>query len=323
MKRLFLIPAVFAALSGYAQNTQCNSSDPFFKFDNAGSPKEITKLGTAPEFPFLRNMASAKQFTAAMKSNRNAEGMSHLNNMLMAIGFANGAKDVSESNVSMYYMPVGTEGNMGSAGYTSAYAVLKGDASEFKSWKITSSTGCSMYVMAKCGNAFYPKTGDRTACINVPVNINTDMKEVTLNSNAQKITTTDETYVYYHKRRHKKDAVNTNNAIADEHPSTPLLLSAKSDVQTVPETYKLTVNPATNTVNVCPDSALNLTASINVEKTAEYAGYYPKSKAEYKKISKRHYMKSEKKLRKVHRKEAKIARMTGVKVNECAVATTK
>jgi len=325
MKRIILIPAVLVAISGFAQ-TQCSTDNSLFKFDNAGTtpPKTISKLGTAPEFPFLRNMANPKQVAAAIKRNdeKNTAGMTELNDMLTNIGFTNGAKDVEASNITAYYIPSGTEGNMGSAGYSTAYCKLDGDATEFKSWKITSGSGCYMYVLAKCGNAFYPNTEHKTACINVPVNLSGDMKEVTLNSSGQKVTTTDDVYVYYHRKRHRHATEHPIAEISDPYPSKPLLVSATQDVQTVPESYKVTVNPTENSVTVCPDSTLNLTANINVEKTSEYGGYYPsKDKKEYKQISKRKYKRTARKMRKIDRKEAKVAHLTGVKVNQCAVAT--
>ena len=323
MKKLILLPVLFVTVAGFAQ-TQC-ATGARFRFDNTGSPKEIEKLGTAPEFPFLRNMSTTKQVVAAIHRNNanNGPGATEFNDLMTSIGFTNGAKDVTEANVTWHMMQYGTEGNMGSAGYTTAYSKLNGDPDGNKSWKITSGTGCYVYILAKCGNSFYPKPENKTACINVPVNITGDMKDVTLNSSGQKTTTTNNVFVYYHRKRHKKNAVeHPIAAISDPYPSDPVLLRTTAEVQSVPETYKVSVSSPVNTAYVCPDYTLNLTASINVEKTSEYAGYYPsKSKNEYKEVSKRAYRMAARKMRKIERKENKIARRTGVTVSQCSVAS--
>ena len=321
MKRIILISAIIAAAtSGYAQTTPDNA---LFRFDNTSSPREISKLGTAPEFPFMRNLSSPKQVVTTLKRNdaNGTQGMDQLNELLMAVGFANGAKDVTESNVSMYYVPVGTEGNMGSAGYGNTYAKLTGDASEFKAWKIASGNGNYMLLMAKCGNAFFPNSQPRSACITAPVNITSEPKELTLTANGQTTTTNDNVYVYYHRKRHKrKEAAYAVADVPDAYPSAPLLLNSNTKVTPVPETYKLSVNSTNANITVCPDSTANVAANINVEKTSEYTGYYPSAKKEYKRVSKHIYKKSERKMRKAKRKEEKVARATGVAVQRnCTV----
>ena len=321
MKPLFFISAALISVSGFAQ-TECSSSssNPLFKFDNAGSPKEVRKLGTSPEFPFLRNLSSPNEVYSALKraDRNNTRGMSQLNDLLMAAGFENGAKDVKKSDISTYYMPVGTEGNMGSGNYSTGYYTLQGDASEFKAWKISSGS-CYVYIMQKCGNAFFPKNaGNKTACINVPVTLTGNMQEVTLNSDGQQMTTSDNVYVYYARKRHKRHE--TAYPIADvnaKYPSKPILLRSEKDVQSMPQTYKVSLSTPNNTVNVCPDSTLNIAANINVEKTSEYSGYYPnKNKKEYKCVSKRKYKRIARNMRKAERHERRVARLSGVKVNE-------
>ena len=66
MKRLLLISASLMLASGsFAQDA--NSDNSLYKFDNAKTAKEVNKLGAAPEFPFLRNMKTARQVYAAIK----------------------------------------------------------------------------------------------------------------------------------------------------------------------------------------------------------------------------------------------------------------
>jgi len=303
----------------YAQSGS-GSDNALFNFNNSSSPKEVRTLGEAPEFPFLRHMSSPKQVYATIKRNeeKNTQGIDPLNDLLMSIGFGNNAQDLSASDISMAYIPVGTEGNMGSAGYNYGYYKLAGDSKEFKAWKVTGPSGY-VYLFAKCGNAFYPKAGgmNKTACVTAPVNLTGDNKTMTLTSSSQKVTTTDDVFVYYHrKHHHRHDVANVNPDINDKYPSKPILLRTTNDVEVMPVTYNISVTTPDSMVSVCPDSTLNLTTNINVEKSSEYSGYYPdKDKKQYKEISKRKYKRIARNLRKEERKERKIARLSGVKAN--------
>jgi hypothetical protein len=316
MKRIILIPAIAIAMSGFAQSTD----NAFYRFDNAGTPKEISTLGTSPQFPFMKNLSSPKQVANAI--NRNGARNAEMNSLLTSIGFANGAKDVREANVSMSYLPMGTEGNMGSAHTSSQYMKLAGNGENRKGWKITSSTGEYVYFMAKCGNSFFPKVEHKTACVTAPVTLSDNMKDVTFNSSGQKLSTTTNVYVYYHRKKHGKNAVAYPIAgIHDDYPSHPLLLKSSTEVKVLPETYKVSVSAVDNSVSVCPDSTLNLATNINVEKVSQYGGFSTKDKKEYKEVSKKTYRKTERKIRKIDRKEDKVARMTGITVSKCAVAS--
>lgn len=316
MKRLFLIPALLtAALSGYAQ-TECSQNNPIYKFDNVnGAPKEIRSLGSNPEFPFLKGLSSTGQVYSAIKTHtaKNARGTSELNGLLMEIGMANGANDLQPSSITATTIPAGTQGNMGYGGYGTEYSVLKGN---FKAWKISSGSGsCYVYIMQKCGNAFFPQSAaPKTACIDVPVNLTADTKEVTLQGAAPS-TTTDKVYVYYERRHRRRPLAPEFADLTDSRASNPILLSTTKDMQAVPQSYKVSVTSNDNSVKACPDQPLNITANVNVEKESEYTGFYPAAaKASYKLVSRRTYRRTERKMRKAERKEEKVARMTGVTV---------
>ena len=325
MKRLILISTMITAASAAFAQSQCSQNSPIYKFnDNSGAPKEIHRLGAAPEFPFLRNKTSAHELYMAIRKsergNMNKAAMSELNGMLMEIGYADGAQDLRESNISMQYLPSGTQGNMGSAGYTYSYTKLMApDPEGFKAWKIASPSGnatCNLYIMAKCGNAFYPKAATTTACINVPVNLTgDDSKEVTLDGAAVQ-NTTDKVYVYYHKR-HRRRALSSDYAdLTDPKASTPILVSKTDKMSAVPQTYRVTVSTPDNSVQVCPDQTLDVATNINVEKESEYTGYYPKATSKnYKLVSRRVYRKTLHKMRKARRKENRVSQLTGVEVN--------
>jgi hypothetical protein len=171
MKRLILISAMFAIASSCFAQTECSKSNPIFRQDNYGPPKEVYTLGSNPEFPFLRNLTTSQQVAAAIKKAAKKRGMTELNDMLMGIGFANGTKDINVSHITEYKLLSGTVGNMGDGNFNTAYIKLVGNGQDVKSWKITSPTGCYLYVLAKCGNAFYPEEPKvkPMAAIEVPI----------------------------------------------------------------------------------------------------------------------------------------------------------
>ena len=295
----------------YASNgTKMNrSTDPFYSFNNPGDPKEIRTLGTNPEFPFLAKKATAQQVYRAMRQHKDN---SALNNIITGLGYANGIADLQASNITATTLPGGTTGNMGAGNMQTGYYKLVGD-NGFKAWKVTGNGGQYVYFMAACGNEFYPNSGPEsggTACVTAPVNITTQPVEIT--ANGQQTQVTDKVFVYYHQKRHHKHRVSyVNSEIADNNPSRPLLLNTSMKDVLVPETYKVTVNTQDQNITVCPDSTASVAANINVEKTSSYTGYYPnKTENKYNLVSKRAYMRAERKMRKAERKEEKVARIT-------------
>ncbi|GAA4464455.1 hypothetical protein GCM10023093_14820 [Nemorincola caseinilytica] len=317
MKRLFLISA--SLMLTYAAIAQ--SDNALFRFRDGEEPRSVSRLGTAPEFPFLRNKSSANEVYRTIKrhENDNTEAMNNLNGLLMQIGYANGAKDLEASDISMEYIAPGTVGNMGSSGYTYALYRLDGDPEEFKAWKIAANDGNNMgalYLFAKCGNAFFPRTGGRTACIMVPVDVKPDMNQISLPASGSKITTDNKTFVYYSRKRHKKDDQAYPVAgLNEEYPSEPLQVVMTKDMDIRPEIYTVSLNNNRLDVSACENQTLALTANVNVEKTATYTGNYPaKDNTTYLKVSKRHYKMIARKMHNAERKANKVAHRTGQQV---------
>ncbi len=311
MKRTLVI---FALMMGgaacYAQDKTTGQANrnSLYSVSNTGSPKDIQKLGTDPEFPFLQHLSSTQQVYQAIKKNAGKDNleMAEFNNILAGIGFTNGAKDVAAANVTSANLPSGTTGNMGDGSLTSSYAKLDLGDDGVKAWKVTGPSGF-VYFLAKCGNAFYPGGAKGTACINAPVNVISKPAEIT--ATGQKNEVTDKVFVYYHMRRHHKHPKYANAAIADVNPSKPLLLNTMIKTDVVPETYKVTVNDPDQNITVCPDSAAVVNADINVEKISGYTGY-AKPEDQYKMIKRHAYMRADRKMRKAERKEEKVARIT-------------
>jgi len=206
MKRLLLISA--SLMLTYATIAQVGDN-ALFKFRNGDAPRDVNKMGSAPEFPFLRNKTSADQVYTTIKKHAddNTETMDNLNGLLRQIGYANGARDLNKGDITEAYVAPGTVGNMGSRGYVYGLYRLQGDPSEYKAWKIAPNGGNTngpLYLFAKCGNAFYPKREPRTACINVPVEVKPDVSQITLPASGSKVTTDNKTFVYYAHKHHKR-----------------------------------------------------------------------------------------------------------------------
>ncbi|MBX2907842.1 MAG: hypothetical protein KF744_17485 [Taibaiella sp.] len=315
MKRILLISA--SLMLAYGAIAQWGIRDnSVFTFRNGEQPTEVSRLGTAPEFPMLAHKTSANDFYRTIKRHEgdNTEAMNHLNGLLMQIGYANGAKDLEANDVTEAWVAPGTVGNMGSAGYTYGLYRLYGDRSEFKAWKVAANGGANqaLYFFAKCGNAFYPQQPAKTACINVPVEVKPDANQVTLPTSGAKITTDNMTFVYYERKRHKKDDQAYPVAgLNEEYPSDPMLITDRKDVTIQPEQYTVSVDPMRTDVTACTNKTLDLTANLNVEKTGTYTGNYPASShATYKKVSKREYKMIARKKAHAERKADKIAKRT-------------
>ncbi len=315
MKRLFLIPALLTLT--YAAIAQVGADNALFKFRAGETPREVNRLGTAPEFPFLMNKTSANQVYLAIKKRANdgTEAMDNLNALLMQIGYTNGANDLEKEDVTEAYIAPGTIGNMGSRGYVYNLYQLQGDREEFKAWKIAPNNGNAtgaLYFFAKCGNAFFPK-GAGTACLNVPVEVKPDVSQLTLPASGSKVTTQNKTFVYYARKRHKKNDPQFPVAgLNEQYPSDPVQIKEWKDITIRPETYTVSMGSTNTNVAACLDRTVSLTANVNVEKTSTYTGNYPQSDhVTYHKVSKRDYKMIARKMRNAERKADKIAKRTG------------
>lgn len=165
MKKILLACSLFLIGTGaYAQG--CSKTLPLFHFDNGATPKPVYKLGSSPQFTFLQHLNTPEQFVAAVMKSQNdpkyKKGINELNSLLMEVGFENGIKDLKQSSVTRETIASGETGKMGNGKYTYVYSQFAG-GNDFKAWKLTSDKGCYMYVMAACGNAFYPESAAKEA----------------------------------------------------------------------------------------------------------------------------------------------------------------
>ena len=113
-------------------------------------------------------------------------------------------------------------------------------------------------------------------CVTAPVNVTGN--QVTITTSGDKAVTKEKVYIYYAKRHHHGHMQAYPVAgITDKYPSAPIKLSEEKDANPVSETYEVSLTTPQSNVSVCPDSTLDVTANIKVERVSAYTGNYPGS----------------------------------------------
>lgn len=152
-------------------------------------------------------------------------------------------------------------------------------------------------------------------CVKTAVNLTGN--QLTLATSGAKSTTWKKSYVYYEKKRMKKrDKHYQLDGVAAKHPSAPLLLNSSTDITPIPERYNVSVAVPQGNVAACEDSSADVAAVLSVERVASYTGNYMPENRDFKytKVKKRHYKMAARKIRKIERKQDKIAKRAHVKV---------
>lgn len=152
-------------------------------------------------------------------------------------------------------------------------------------------------------------------CVKTSVNLTGN--QLTMQTSGASTTTTHQNYVFYERKRLRKHDMAYNvPGVAAKYPSKPIMLNDRKDVSAVPEQYNVSVAVPEASHTACADSAMNVTAMLSVERVASYTGNFPanKTNAHYKQVKKRHYKMAARKLRKIERKQDKIARKSNVHV---------
>lgn len=274
----------------------CSKNHPVYTISSSSAPKTVTRLGSDPEFPFLQHLSTSRQVLAALKSpatrKKYPSKMREMGKMLMEIGFANGADDVQLSSISAITIPSGTAGTMGSGNLTYNHVALKVGKSN-KAWRISADNGCYITFLSTCGNAFYAgdnfdggRTKDYTGCKEVPVNIASEPKEITINESPKRHITK-KTYIYYLKEGCRCTDCADPDAVYDR--SEPLLVKKENITEQLPQTIKVTTT-GTGTATICKGKTTEVHADLTVEKQSEYLGYSkPEVQKVYIQVSKREY----------------------------------
>jgi hypothetical protein len=200
--RYFLLGILLLVFSGiYCQKT-CPKNSVLYQFDKELKPRNfVERLGNHPEFPFLQKENGVNTVAAFMAAINDPAKQAKWDREFKAFdlllknsGFTNGYKDLRASTVENVYIQRGTLGNLGFYDrikdrilYT--YVILSPAGEEpwgTAAWKLTNQSGCYLYILHTCGNAFYPQYESETRPVTVessvtPLEINPD----TANSKVQ------------------------------------------------------------------------------------------------------------------------------------------
>lgn len=176
--------AILLPILGIAQqrDSPCNLLPyAIFKGDPHTTPVVLKRLGTSPQFgeiPKHTGVSAYNHLKEVYKSNKKGS-RKEIDDLLKALGYT-GFNDPAFSSKSLIpeILPTGTIGWMGAYGHKYAWSRLGND---FPTFKIFAKGGdCFLYIMKKCGNAFYiPKYID--APVNTYVPPTTTCKTQTVN----------------------------------------------------------------------------------------------------------------------------------------------
>lgn len=154
--------AILFPILGIAQqrDSPCNLLPyQIFKGDPHTTPVVLKRLGTSPQFGEIpkHTGVSAYNHLKAVHRNNKKGSKKEIDDLLMALGFS-GFNDPSFSSKNLIpeILPAGTIGWMGAYGHKYAWSRLGND---FPTFKIYAKGGdCFLYIMKKCGNAFFIPT---------------------------------------------------------------------------------------------------------------------------------------------------------------------
>jgi hypothetical protein len=140
-----------------------------FKGDPHKTPVVLKRLGTSPQFgeiPKHTGVSAYNHLKTVYKTNKKGS-RKEIDDLLQALGFT-GLNDPSFSSKNLIpeTLPVGTIGWMGAYGHKYAWSSLGNDFPTFKIY--AKNSDCFLYIMKKCGNAFFIPTYSEAAVAYVP-----------------------------------------------------------------------------------------------------------------------------------------------------------
>lgn len=158
MKTGLLLLLFFIQVTSYAQ-PDCHNPHHIFFVPKDKTPKVVTKLGTDPQFAIMCNLNNADMFYKNLQSLAEIRQFrDEINSLFRAIGYSEGVKDprFTRDKVWAEGLPFGAIGMLGDGKnkYTYSLLALPGETT-IKAWHVKALTGCDLYFMNRCGNAFY------------------------------------------------------------------------------------------------------------------------------------------------------------------------
>lgn len=186
MKWLSVLLPAFLFVQARGQEN-CPHTSPLFKFSKNTEPENFEGgLGKHPQFAFLQGDSGVNTVQTFLSAVKNREKQLKYPNqfkrfsaLLKDIGFRNGYHDLDSLHIRKVFVPYGTVGNLGYydkdtriENYIFIELNPRGeDPQGVEGWMITGPTNCYIYLLQKCGNAFYPID---TCCRNIDIQAATD-----------------------------------------------------------------------------------------------------------------------------------------------------
>jgi len=147
----------------------CTDKHPVYNIPVNKKPKNLPRLGTNPQFGTLKYLKTEQEVYDHLHKrydqNRGGDA-AELDKLFNAMGY-NGFKDASftVSQLTGVLLYSGVTGMLGAGGHTYEYTTIApGKDIYHKAYRVTSSTGCDIYIMETCGNAFFTGCENLTDC---------------------------------------------------------------------------------------------------------------------------------------------------------------
>ena len=134
-----------------------DSAVAIFNVPTNKTPKQMSRLGTMPEFGDSHGLSSDQFFEKLnARYNSNATDKAYLNYLFKSMGYANGWSDAQAYMFSEEVLPVGTRGLLGlGKQHHYEYSILPTSDRDRQAFRIQSANGSVVHFMKTCGNYMY------------------------------------------------------------------------------------------------------------------------------------------------------------------------
>ena len=136
----------------------CGSSNVgIFNVNTSATPKQMSRLGTLPEFGDSHDLTPDQFFQKLQASySSSASDKAYLNYLFKSMGYSNGFADAQSYMFSDDVLPVGTAGLLGlGKQHHYNYSILPSNDRDRQAFRIQSANGTVVHFMKTCGNYFY------------------------------------------------------------------------------------------------------------------------------------------------------------------------
>ena len=141
-----------------ANLNQCGQSPiAIFNVPVDSEPKQLSRLGTLPQFGNSHGLTSAEFFDKlTARYNDNEMDKAYLDHLFQSMGYSNGWKDATPEMFTEEILPVGTQGLMGfGQPHHYSFSILPVAEQDREAFRIKSANGTVVHFMKSCGNYMY------------------------------------------------------------------------------------------------------------------------------------------------------------------------